>query len=103
SRPELEHPYVSPRNAIEKELTSIWSEVLRKERVGIKDNFFEMSQSTTVASLAAAVVELQNNTKPAAGPIISRRRGVSAKIEQLSPEEVDSLLGEVLSQADLKQ
>jgi len=62
-----------------------------------------MFESSTVASLAAAVVELQNNIKPSPGPIISSCRGVSAKIEQLSPEEVDSLLAEVLSQADLNQ
>jgi len=119
SRPELEQPYVAPRNAIEKELAGIWSEVLRKERVGIKDNFFELGghsllatqvisrirqhfkielplrslfESPTVGALAIAVVELQQNNKAASGPIISRRRrGVSAKIEQFSPEEVDSL------------
>jgi amino acid adenylation domain-containing protein len=131
SRLELEQPYVAPRTAIEKELARIWSEVLRKERVGVKDNFFEigghsllatqvisrirqlfkvdlvlrsMFESPTVATLAAAVVELQQNNKPAPSPIISRRRrGASPKIEQLSSEEVDSLLAEVLSQTDLKQ
>ena len=60
-----------------------------------------MFESSTVASLAAAVVELQNNIKLSPGHIISSCRGVS--IEQLSPEEVDSLLAEVLSQADLNQ
>ncbi len=131
SRLEREHPYMPPRTPIEKELARIWSEVLRKQRVGVNDNFFEigghsllatqivsrirqhfkielglrsMFESPTVATLAAAVVELQQNNKAASGPIISRRRrGVSAKIEQLSSEEVDSLLDKVLSQADLKQ
>ena len=130
SRPDLEQPYVAPGTPIEKKLARIWAEVLRKERVGVRDNFFaigghsllatqvisrirkqfkvelglrSMFESPTVATLAAVVVELQNNLKPASGPIISKRRGVSAKIEQLSPEEVDSLLEEVLSQADLKQ
>ncbi|HEX5604616.1 MAG TPA: phosphopantetheine-binding protein, partial [Pyrinomonadaceae bacterium] len=130
SRP-VEHSYIAPRTAIEKELARIWSEVLRKERIGVEDNFFaigghsllatqiisrirqhfkvelvlrSMFESPTVATLAAAVVELQQNIKPASSPIISRRRrGASAKIEQLSSEEVDSLLAEVLSQADLNQ
>jgi len=63
-----------------------------------------MFESSTVASLTAAVVDLQNNIKTSPGPIMSRRRrSVSAKIEQLSPEEVDSLLAELLSQADLNQ
>jgi len=131
SRSKLEHAYVAPRTAIEKELARIWSEVLRTERVGINDNFFEigghsllatqvisrirqhfkveiglrsMFESPTVATLAATVAELQQNKKAVSSPIISRRRrGVSAKIEQLSSEEVDSLLAEVLSQTDLKQ
>jgi len=132
SRPESEHAYVAPRTAIEKDLASIWSQVLRKERVGVNDNFFEigghsllatqvisrvrqhfkvelglrsMFEAPTVAALAATVVELQQNNKAVSGPIISRRRrGVSVKIEQLSSEEVDSLLAEVLSsQTDVKQ
>ncbi len=130
SRPELEQPYVAPRTEIEKKLAGIWAEVLRREIVGIKDNFFEIGghsllatqvisrirqqfkvelplrslfESPTVGALATAVVELQQNNKAASSPIISRRRrGVSAKIEQLSPEDVDSL-GKVLLQTDLKQ
>jgi len=130
SRPELEQPYVAPRNSIEKKLVSIWAEVLRRESVGIKDNFFEigghsllatqvisrirkhfkielplrsMFESPTVATLATSVVELQQRIEPAPVPVIRRRRSGSAKIEQLSPEEVDSLLSQVLSEADLKQ
>ncbi|WP_202703498.1 aminotransferase class V-fold PLP-dependent enzyme [Flavobacterium sp. UGB4466] len=34
--------YVAPRNAIEKELVSIWQEVLDKEKVGVLDDFFEL-------------------------------------------------------------
>jgi acyl carrier protein len=126
-----EQSYEAPRTGIEKELARIWSEVLRKERIGVNDNFFaigghsllatqiisrirqhfkvelvlrSMFESPTVARLAAAVLELEQNNKRVSGPIISRRRrGASAKIEQLSSEEVDSLLAEVLSQTDLTQ
>lgn len=34
--------YVAPRNAVEKELISIWEEVINVEGIGIKDNFFEL-------------------------------------------------------------
>ncbi len=60
-------------------------------------------ESPTVAGAALAVVELQNIIKPLPVPVICSCRGVSEKIEQLLPEEVDSLLTEVLSQADLNQ
>lgn len=58
-------------------------------------------ESHTVAGSAVAVVELQNVIKPSPRPVICSCRGVSAKIEQLPREEVDSFLTEVLSQADL--
>lgn len=42
ARPNLENPFIPPQTPIEKVLANIWSEVLRLERVGIHDNFFEI-------------------------------------------------------------
>jgi len=42
SRPELDAPYVAPRNSIEETLAAIWVQVLGVERVGIDDNFFAL-------------------------------------------------------------
>ncbi|HEY6122092.1 MAG TPA: non-ribosomal peptide synthetase, partial [Pyrinomonadaceae bacterium] len=119
--------FVAPRTDIEKELASIWIEVLRRERVGVNDNFFEigghsllatqvisrvrkhfelelplrsMFESPTVAGLAT-VVELRQKIKAAPVPAMRSRRSAS-KIEQLSTEEIDSLLSIALSKADLK-
>ena len=39
--PEMAEAYVAPRTPTEKALAGIWAEVLRVERVGIHDNFFE--------------------------------------------------------------
>jgi long-subunit acyl-CoA synthetase (AMP-forming) len=36
-----ETEYAVPRNEVEQRLASIWQELLEKERIGIKDNFFE--------------------------------------------------------------
>jgi amino acid adenylation domain-containing protein len=130
TRPDLEQPFVAPQTDTEKQLVDIWTEVLRRETIGVKDNFFELGghsllatqvvsrirqrfsielplrtlfESPTVADLATAVVELQQKAKTAPGPAIRTRRSVAAKIEQLSPEELDSLLSKALSRAELKQ
>jgi acyl carrier protein len=129
SRPELEQPYVAPRTGVERELANMWAEVLRRESVGVNDNFFElgghsllatqvisrirehfklelpvrsMFEAPTVAALARVVVDLQQKAKPADVPALKKRRRSALKIEQLSPEEIDSLLSKVLSEANPK-
>lgn len=42
NRRELTGRYVAPRTSREERLATIWSKVLRLERVGIHDNFFEL-------------------------------------------------------------
>lgn len=42
TRPNLRSKYVAPRNSIEEQLTKIWSEVLRVDRIGVHDNFFAL-------------------------------------------------------------
>ena len=117
--------FVAPRTGVEKQLATIWAEVLKRDTVGINDNFFEigghsllatqvisrvrkhfqvemplrsMFESPTVASLAASL-GVQQKVRPASVPAMRRR---SAKIEELSSEEVNNLLATVLSEADSK-
>ncbi|OYD09082.1 type I polyketide synthase [Paludifilum halophilum] len=46
ARPDLSHPYVEPRNQMEKTLAEIWSQFLGMDQVGIHDNFFELGASS---------------------------------------------------------
>ncbi|MEM7453214.1 MAG: amino acid adenylation domain-containing protein [Planctomycetota bacterium] len=41
-RPETDTPFVAPRSADERRMADIWADVLQLDRVGIKDNFFEI-------------------------------------------------------------
>ena len=49
-RPELGNQYVAPRTPVEEVLARIWIEVLRVERVGVHDNFFEMGGNSLLAT-----------------------------------------------------
>ncbi len=41
-RPELRASYVAPKTSIEGTIAAIWQEVLRVEKVGVNDNFFDL-------------------------------------------------------------
>ena len=42
ARPDLEEVFVAPSSPAERQLAAIWSQVLRIERVGVHDNFFQL-------------------------------------------------------------
>jgi len=42
TRPDLRTGFVAARSELEKTITAVWQEVLEVERVGIRDNFFDL-------------------------------------------------------------
>jgi aryl carrier-like protein len=48
-RPEMETPYVEPRNEREEMLAEIWQTFLGIDRIGIHDDFFELGGDSVVA------------------------------------------------------
>jgi acyl carrier protein len=103
--------YEAPRNPTEEALAGIWSEVLKLDRVGIHDNFFDLGghsllamrvvsrireafgvelglralfESTTIAELAKPVDEQRH----AAGRIMDLQKQVA----EMSPEQVHAML-----------
>ena len=50
SRQELEKSFVPPRTPVEQALAAIWAEVLKLDRVGIHDNFFELRGHSLLAT-----------------------------------------------------
>ena len=58
-RPELADRYVAPRTPTEKQLVTIWSNVLRLEKVGVQDNFFELG-GDSILSIQAIAAARQN-------------------------------------------
>lgn len=47
----LKTEYKAPNTPLEKELTRIWSEVLKVKRIGVNDNFFQLGGSSLLAKL----------------------------------------------------
>jgi acyl carrier protein len=50
TRPELDEAYAAPRTEIEEMLAGIWAEVLKLERIGIHDNFFDLGGHSLMAT-----------------------------------------------------
>jgi acyl carrier protein len=49
-RTDLAGTFVAPRTPIEEQLANIWSSVLRQDRVGIHNNFFELGGNSLLAT-----------------------------------------------------
>ncbi|MDQ1858293.1 non-ribosomal peptide synthetase [Chryseobacterium sp. WLY505] len=55
--------YISPSTNTEKKLAAIWQEILGIERVGIKDNFFEIGGDSLKAVRIVSLISKQLNVK----------------------------------------
>ncbi|HEY6252758.1 MAG TPA: phosphopantetheine-binding protein, partial [Candidatus Angelobacter sp.] len=129
NQPETSRSIAAPRNQREAILTIIWCDTLGLSQIGIHDNFFELGghsllatrmvsrirnefgvklplraafERPTVAELAEAITELQNQSPTADVAVESPRiervtpsqeEAIVAQLDHLSEEEIDKLLG----------
>ncbi|MCP2166909.1 non-ribosomal peptide synthetase [Goodfellowiella coeruleoviolacea] len=56
ARPTLEAAYLAPRTPVEEVLAELWSTVLDIDRVGVRDDFFELGGYSLAATRIAALV-----------------------------------------------
>ncbi|HEX6038739.1 amino acid adenylation domain-containing protein [Longimicrobium sp.] len=103
--------YVGPRNVVEDMLAEIWAEVLRRERIGVHENFFAIGGHSLLATQAlvrireAFEVDLPIRTffaaptiegvaaaiEAAGSPVLAR---MMDEMEGLSAEDIEALLAE---------
>jgi len=102
TRAELETEYVAPHTPVEEQLAKIWSEVLRVERIGVHDNFFDLGGHSLMATQVISRVKEQFSITMKLSTIFAMPTiaGLSTeieeqllqKIEQMSDEEARQLM-----------
>jgi amino acid adenylation domain-containing protein len=64
-RPGLQQTYVAPENELETKIAEIWQEVLQMDRVGTRDNFFEVGgNSLKAVQLKSKLEQVLNRSIP---------------------------------------
>ncbi len=56
-RPDLDNPFVPPRNDSEQAMVNIWEEVLGLHPIGVTDNFFDLGGSSLLAMRLVSKIE----------------------------------------------
>ena len=91
-----------PRTPVERQLAAIWADVLRVERVGVHDNFFDLGGHSLLAvKVAARVRETFQLDVPLRAifqaPTLA---ALAQRIEAEDPEREARLLAEVVALSD---
>jgi len=86
--------YVAPRSPVEQLLAQIWSEVLRVQRVGIEDDFFELGgdsiQATRVIARMREMLGLEIPLRILFdSPTVSKLAARSEEIKRSGTRELD--------------
>jgi amino acid adenylation domain-containing protein len=105
ARTALETDYVAPRTPVEEQLVKIWSEVLRVERIGIHDNFFDLGGHSLMATQIISRVKEQFSidlklstifvTPTVAGLSAEIDEKFLQQIEQMSDEQARTLIAKL--------
>ena len=63
ARPHVDAIFVSPQTELERKIASVWQEVLRLEKIGTEDNFFDLGGHSLLLIRVASKLEATLGTK----------------------------------------
>ena len=106
-RPDLDQAYSAPRSELEQFLSKLWCDILRLDRVGIHDKFFELGGNSIQAARCVHKLQKELETRI---PIISvfeaptvneytafLRKNYRQVVSEKFPDEVLRLVGPAIS------
>ncbi|MFD2933948.1 amino acid adenylation domain-containing protein [Spirosoma flavum] len=64
NRPELTIAYRKPKSKLEQTIASVWSNLLRVDKVGLDDNFFELGGNSLLAQKTVAALKQEQYVLP---------------------------------------
>jgi hypothetical protein len=107
ARPVLEQSFVLPRNPIEEALARIWAEVLKLDRIGVLDNFFDLGGHSLLATQVASRITAQLHVPLTLRSLFEEptiaglaRTLTELQAEQEEPGALDQLLAEIEALSD---
>ncbi|MCK4760828.1 MAG: SDR family NAD(P)-dependent oxidoreductase, partial [Candidatus Aminicenantes bacterium] len=93
-RPQLGVSYVAPAGGLEKEITGVWKEALKLDKVGINDNFFDLGgTSFDILKVSDGLHEMLGKEIPIVN--LFRYPTISSFIDYLESEEKEKPGGAV--------
>ena len=92
---ELAKNYVAPANKKEKDVAEVWGEVLGIEKVGTKDNFFDIGGSSLKAVSISAKLQMRYEVKiedlfsyPTVGLLVGKIIEKDVELDEMKPIEI---------------
>ncbi|MEA5602480.1 type I polyketide synthase [Nostoc sp. UHCC 0252] len=96
SRPDLQNPYIAPRNEIEQNIATIWQELLGIKNIGLYDNFFELGgDSLLLIQVRDKILKILNKNLSVAD--LFEYSTISALAEYMSGNKIEK---PIFQQAD---
>src|SRR5262249_32000259 len=76
--------YVGPRNELEQKLVAIWEELLKRERIGVTDNFFALGGQSLLAVMLVSRIEHELGVRVPLSRVLERAtiEALAASLEQ---------------------